>query len=56
MNKTVFLTIIYIMGIIFGALVIGIWDAETNISKAMFALVWTAIFLIALFYADKKND
>tara|TARA_Y200000002_G_C22515305_1_gene593120 strand:+ start:300 stop:470 length:171 start_codon:yes stop_codon:yes gene_type:complete len=56
MNKTVFVTIIYIMGIIFGALVIGIWDAETNISKAMFALVWTAIFLIALFYADKKND
>ncbi len=56
MNKTVAVTIIYIIGIIFGALVVGIWDAETNISNAMFALVWTAIFLIALFYTDKKND
>ena len=56
MNKTVIVTIIYVIGIIFGALVIGIWDAETNISKAMFALVWTAIFLIALFYTEKKNN
>ena len=56
MNKTVVVTIIYIIGIIFGALVIGIWDAETDISKAMFALIWTAIFLIALYFADKKND
>ena len=56
MNKTVVVTIIYIIGIIFGAIVVGIWDAETNISKALFALLWTAIFLIALFYVDKKND
>ena len=55
MNKTVILTIIYVLGIIFGALGLGIWDAETNIYKAMFALFWTAIFLIALFFADKKN-
>ena len=56
MNKTIVVTIIYIIGIIFGALVIGIWDAETDITKAMFALIWTAIFLVALYYADKKND
>ena len=56
MSKTVVVTIIYIIGIIFGALVIGIWDAETDITKAMFALIWTAIFLVALYYADKKND
>ena len=56
MNKTVVVTIIYVIGIIFGALVIGIWDAETDITKAMFALIWTAIFLVALYYADKKND
>ena len=56
MNKTTIVTILYILGIIFGAIVVGIWDAETNISKALFALLWTAIFLIALFYVDKKND
>ena len=56
MNKTVVITIIYVIGIIFGALVIGIWDAETDITKAMFALIWTAIFLVALYYADKKNN
>ncbi len=55
MNKTVVVTIIYVIGIIFGALVIGIWDAETDITKAMFALIWTAIFLIALYFADKKD-
>ena len=56
MNKTVIVTIIYIIGIIFGALVIGIWDADTDITKAMFALIWTAIFLIAIYFTDKKND
>ena len=56
MNKTVVVTIIYVIGIIFGALVIGIWDAETDITKAMFALIWTAIFLIAIYFTDKKND
>ena len=56
MSKTVIVTILYIIGIIFGALIIGIWDAETNIFNAMFALIWTAIFLIALFYTDKKSD
>ena len=43
-------------GIIFGALVVGIWDADTNLFNAMFALIWTAIFLIVLFYTDKKSD
>ena len=56
MNKTVIVTIIYIIGIIFGALVIGIWDTDTDITKAMFALVWTAIFLIAIYFTDKKNE
>tara|TARA_B100000900_G_scaffold410731_1_gene429080 strand:+ start:2441 stop:2614 length:174 start_codon:yes stop_codon:yes gene_type:complete len=55
MKKTTLVTIIYILGIIFGALVIGIWDAETNISKAMFALIWTALFLVGLFFADKNE-
>ena len=56
MNKTVLATIIYVIGIVFGALVVGIWDADTNLFNAMFALIWTAIFLIVLFYTDKKSD
>ena len=56
MNKTIIVTIVYVIGIIFGALIIGIWDAETDITKAMFALIWTAIFLIALYFVDKKKN
>ena len=55
MSKISIVIIIYIMGLIFGALVLNIWGAETSISKAAFALFWTAFFLIALFYTDKKK-
>ena len=55
MNKSTLVVIIYIIGLIFAAIVLGIWDAETGIIKASIALIWTAIFLIALFYAEKKN-
>tara|TARA_B100000780_G_C20955493_1_gene381234 strand:+ start:92 stop:265 length:174 start_codon:yes stop_codon:yes gene_type:complete len=56
MKKTIFSIIIYVLGLIFGALVLGLWDAETNIIKPITALVWTIIFLIALFYADKYDQ
>jgi len=56
MKKTTFSIIIYVLGLIFGALVLGLWDAETNIIKPITALVWTIIFLIALFYADKYDQ
>ena len=55
MRKTTLVIIIYVIGVIFCALVLGIWDAETNITKASIALVWTIFFLIALFYLG-KND
>ncbi len=55
MNKSIFVIIVYIVGIIFSALVLKIWSAETNIVKAGVALIWTAIFLIALFYTDKYD-
>ncbi len=48
--------IIYIIGIIIGALFFDIWGAETNIKKGLMAISWTAIFLIALFYADKNKQ
>ena len=40
---------------IFSALVLKIWSAETSIVKAGVALIWTALFLIALFYTDKYD-
>ena len=55
MNSSVIITIIYVIGIIIGALGLGVWDADTNISKAMLALGWTVIFLIGIFLSEKIN-
>ena len=54
MTKTALSIIIYVLGLIFGALVLGLWDAKTS-PIAFLGMTWTAIFLIALFYAE-KND
>ena len=55
MNKLTLLTIIYIVGIIVGALFFNVWGAETTFLKTMSVFIWTIIFLIALFYIDKKQ-
>ena len=55
MNKLTLLTVIYIVGIIIGALFFDVWGAETTFLKTMSVFVWTIIFLIALFYIDKKQ-
>ena len=55
MNKITLLTIIYIIGIIIGALFFDVWGAETTFLKTMSVFIWTIIFLIALFYIDKKQ-
>ena len=55
MSKTSIVLIIYILGLIFGALVLGIWSADTNVYKGLLGLGWTAIFLISLFLADKHE-
>ena len=55
MNKLTLLTIIYIVGIIIGALFFDVWGAETTFLKTMSVFVWTIIFLITLFYIDKKQ-
>ena len=47
--------IIHIIGVIIGALFLDIWGAETSIKKGFIALGWTALLLIALFYADKSK-
>ena len=54
MNKSTLAIIIYAVGIIIGALFLDIWGAETSLLKASIGVVWTVIFLICLFYAEKK--
>ena len=56
MKKSRIVIVIFVIGIILGALFLDIWGAETNFQKALFALAWTTIFLIALFYADKDKE
>ena len=56
MNKLTLLTIVYIVGIIIGALFFDVWGAETTFLKTMSVFIWTIIFLIALFYIDKKQN
>ena len=55
MAKTTIVMIIYILGLIFGALFLKIWSADTNVYKGLIGLGWTAIFLISLFLADKHE-
>ena len=56
MNKSSIVIIIYVIGLIIGALFLNIWSAETSIGKALLGLGWTAIFLIALFFADRSEQ
>ena len=55
MNKTTIASIIYILGILIGAFFLKVWSAETSFIKTISIFVWTIIFLIALFYADKQE-
>ena len=52
MSKSTIAILVYILGLIFGALVLNLWSAETG-PKAFIGIVWTVILLIALLYADK---
>ena len=53
MNKSSVVIIVYILGIIGGALFLDLWSADTSVKKGLTALGWTALFLISLFYVDK---
>jgi|TARA_B110000003_G_C16205248_1_gene361071 hypothetical protein len=55
MSKSTTATIIYILGLVFGAFVLGLWDAETG-PKSLIGIFWTALFLIALFYITKEKE
>ena len=54
MSKSTIVVIIYIIGLIFGALVLDMWSAETS-PKALLGIGWTALFLIGLFFGEKNE-
>jgi len=55
MNKSTIAILVYILGIIFSALFFNVWGAETSFVKTISVFIWTIIFLITLFYADKNE-
>ena len=55
MSKTTIVIIIYVLGLIFGALFLDLWSADTSIIKGLVGLGWTALLLIGLFFAEKNE-
>ena len=55
MDKSAIIIIIYIAGLIFGALVLDIWSANTS-PKALIGIGWTALLLVGLFLTEKKDN
>ena len=55
MSKVKLVSIVYAIGIIIGALFFEVWAAETSFIKTIGIFIWTIIFLIALFFADKNE-
>ncbi len=55
MSKVTIVIIIFILGLIFGALFLGIWSADTSVPKGLLGLGWTALFIIGLYFADKHE-
>ena len=54
MYKSTIVIIIYIIGLIFGALVLDMWSANTS-PKALLGIGWTALLLIGLFITEKNE-
>ena len=55
MSKTSIVIIIYVIGLVFGALFLDIWSADTNVFKGLLGLGWTALLLIGLFFTNKNE-
>ena len=55
MSKTSIVIIIYISGLIIGALFFDLWSADTSVFKGLLGLGWTALLLIGLFFAEKHE-
>ena len=56
MSKSTTVIIIYVLGLVVGALFFDLWGAETSIPKVLIDIGLTALFLIFLFLAEKKED
>ena len=54
MSKSTIVIIIYVIGLIFGALVLDMWSAETS-PKALIGIGWTSLLLVGLFFTDKNE-
>ena len=55
MSKSTIATLVFILGIIIGAIFLDVWGADTSFVKTISVFVWTIIFLITLFYFDKNE-
>ena len=55
MSKSTLAILVYLIGLIFGAIFLDIWGAETSFVKTISVFIWTIIFLITLFYFDKNE-
>ena len=55
MSKTTIVLIVYILGLLFGAIFLDIWSADTSVLKGLLGLGWTALLLIGLFFAEKHE-
>tara|TARA_A100000164_G_C21821927_1_gene730837 strand:- start:991 stop:1164 length:174 start_codon:yes stop_codon:yes gene_type:complete len=55
MSKTLIVIIIYVIGLLFGAIFLDIWSADTSVFKGLLGLAWTALLLIGLFFAEKNE-
>jgi len=55
MDKSTLVIVIYIIGLIFGALVLVMWSAKTS-PKALLGIGWTVLLLIGLFLTEKKDS
>ena len=54
MRKSNLIIIIYIIGLIFGAVVLDLWSADTS-PKALLGIGWTTLLLIGLFINEKNE-
>ena len=54
MNKSTLIIIFYVIGLIFGALVLDMWSAETS-PKALLGIGWTTLLLVGLFFTEKNE-
>ena len=54
MHKSTIIIIVYIIGLILGAIVLDMWSANTS-PKALLGIGWTALLLIGLFLTEKNE-